>query len=155
VGIDVHWISSPTGEGIAALRGRLEGKVSVMLGQSGVGKSTLVNALDPTALQLTGATREVDSRGRHTTTSSRLIPMTGGGALVDTPGIRELAPDVTDLHAAAKAYPELQPYLGRCRFQDCAHLGESGCALEEAAIELPEVRRGLDRLRRLIESQQD
>ena len=154
-GFEVHWIGSPTGEGVDGLRDRLQGNVSVMLGQSGVGKSTLVNALDPTALQLTGETREVDSRGRHTTTSSRLIPMAGGGALVDTPGIRQLAPDVSSLHDAAKAYPELQPYLGGCRFPDCAHLGESGCALEEAAVEQPEVRRGLDRLRRFIEAQEE
>ncbi len=153
-GIGQHFISSPTGEGIPGLRAALEGRVAVVLGHSGVGKSTLVNALDPEATQLTGATREEDARGRHTTTSSRLIPW-AGGALVDTPGIRQLAPDVEDIEPLARSIPELAPWLGRCRFTDCAHVGEPGCALEEAAEASEEVRQGLDRLRRLVESQQD
>lgn len=153
-GVETHFVSSPSGEGIEALKRALEGKVAVVLGHSGVGKSTLINALDPEALQLAGAIREEDGRGRHTTTSSRLIPW-AGGALVDTPGVRQLAPDVQETEQLAQSIPELTPWLGRCRFADCAHVGEPGCAVEEAAMASDEVRAGLERLRRLVDSQQD
>ena len=154
-GIDVHLVGSPTGEGIDELRDSLAGRVAVLLGHSGVGKSTLVNALDPDAGQATGAVREGDGKGRHTTTSSRLVPFLAGGALVDTPGVRQLVPDVTDVDALARAIPELTPYLGQCRFTDCAHVGEPGCAVAVAAEGDDGVAGALRRLQRLIASSGD
>ncbi|MEM1451332.1 MAG: ribosome small subunit-dependent GTPase A [Planctomycetota bacterium] len=151
-GVDVHLVGSPTGEGIDELRESLRGRVAVLLGHSGVGKSTLVNALDPEAGLATGAVRASDGRGRHTTTASRLVPFVEGGALVDTPGVRQLVPRVTDADELARAVPELAPYLGRCRFHDCAHVGEPGCAVEAAAAEDADVAAALGRLRRLIAS---
>lgn len=127
------------------------GRVAVALGHSGVGKSTLVNALDPDAEQATGAVREQDGRGRHTTTSSRLLPF-AGGALVDTPGLRELAPFVEDVDSLMATIPELAPLTGQCRYADCAHAGEPGCAVEAAAAADPSVARALARFRRLVAS---
>lgn len=148
----VHLVSSVTGTGIEALREELDGRVAVLFGHSGVGKSTLINALDPSAGQLTGAVRASDGRGRHTTTSSRLLPMAGGGALVDTPGVRELVPLPEDLDGIVEAIPELRPLVGRCRYRDCAHGAEPGCALREAGEEDEAVRRALGRLERLLSS---
>lgn len=145
-------VGSLTGEGVPELKQALRSSVSVFFGLSGVGKSTLVNALDPDAGQSTGEVREEDGRGRHTTTSSRLIPFMDGGALVDTPGIRVLVPDVHDLASQIETIPELQPLVGACRYNDCAHAGEVGCAITAAAETNPEVAAGLVRWRRLLES---
>jgi len=150
-GVPVHVVSSVTGEGVDAVRQLLVGRVAVVLGHSGVGKSTLVNALDPDADQPTGAVREKDGRGRHTTTSSRLLPF-AGGALVDTPGLRELAPVVDDVDGLMATIPELAPMAGQCRYADCAHTGEPGCAVEAAAAADATVERALARFRRLVAS---
>ncbi len=150
-GYGVHLVASPTGEGIAGLRELVTGQVTVLLGHSGVGKSTLVNALDPSAGQLTGEVREEDGRGRHTTTSSRLIPFADGGGLVDTPGIRQLVPEVHDPAELAASIPELLPLLGRCRFADCAHGAEPGCAVKAAAESDPSVAAAVQRWHRLLE----
>jgi ribosome biogenesis GTPase len=156
-GVSVHFVGAPTGVGLAPLREALVGRVAVLLGHSGVGKSTLVNALDPTAAQPVGDVREHDGRGRHTTTTSRLIqfrPLADGpiGALVDTPGVRQLVPDGADVARLAEGLPELAPHLGRCRFRDCAHGGEPGCAVAQAAADDPRVNAALGRLVRLVGS---
>jgi ribosome biogenesis GTPase len=156
-GISVHFVGAPTGVGLARLREALAGRVAVLLGHSGVGKSTLVNALDPTAAQPVGDVRQHDGRGRHTTTTSRLIqlrPLADGpiGALVDTPGVRQLVPDGAEVARLAEGLPELAPHLGRCRFRDCAHSGEPGCVVAEAAADDPRVRAALARLERLVGS---
>lgn len=150
-GVPVHAVSSVSGEGVGAVRDLVLGRVAVVLGHSGVGKSTLVNALDPAADQLTGDVREQDGRGRHTTTSSRLLPF-AGGALVDTPGLRELAPVVEDPAALMATIPELGPLVGRCRYSDCAHAGEPGCAVIEAAEADASIGAALARFRRLVAS---
>ncbi len=151
-GLAVHWTAAPLGTGIDVLRATLAGKVAVVLGHSGVGKSTLVNALDPAAQQRTGAVRAGDDKGRHTTTASRLIPFVAGGALVDTPGIRQLAPDTRDVVALARSIPELAPYLDGCRYVDCSHAGEPGCRVQAAAASHPRVAGALKRLQRLVDS---
>ena len=156
-GVPVHLVGAPTGVGLAPLREALAGRVTVLLGHSGVGKSTLVNALDPAAARPVGDVREQDGRGRHTTTASRLVPfrpIPDGplGALVDTPGVRQLVPDGADVARLAEGLPELAPHLGRCRFRDCAHAGEPGCAVALAAADDPRVRGALARLVRLVSS---
>src|SRR5690606_25223815 len=91
-GVPVHLVDSLSGEGIEPVRAYLEGgKTAVFLGASGVGKSTLTNALIGHEVLETGAVREADGRGRHTTTARHLVPLPGGGALIDTPGIRSIA----------------------------------------------------------------
>lgn len=113
----------------------------VLLGASGAGKSTLTNALLGTATQETNEVRGSDSRGRHTTTRARLLPLPWGAFLVDTPGVRTLGLAADDDDVAA-AFPEIDALSARCRFRDCAHDTEPGCAVRAAVAEgaLPEAR---------------
>lgn len=156
LGHATHFVSAPTGEGLDGLRRQLAGRVSVLLGHSGVGKSTLINALDPSAARAVGTVRESDGRGKHTTTASRLVPFLcegeAYGALVDTPGVRALVPDAEGVAGLAAGIPELAPYLGQCRFSDCSHSGEPGCALLEHTRVDPALASALERLRRLVAS---
>jgi ribosome biogenesis GTPase len=101
------------------------------LGSSGAGKSTLINALIGKDLMATGAIREDDSRGRHTTTHRQLIALPEGGALIDTPGMREL--QLTgDEESLSSAFSDIEALAERCRFRDCSHDTEPGCAIREA-----------------------
>ena len=112
----------------AALAPRLADATAVLLGSSGAGKSTLMNSLLGNPAQRTGATRDSDDRGRHTTTARSLHPLPGGGCLIDTPGVRELRPtgDETD---AVDAFEDIHALATRCRFNDCRHEREPGCAV--------------------------
>ena len=123
--------SSITGDGVGDVADRLApGRTAVLLGPSGAGKSTLINALSATALL---ATREVDEfgEGRHASVRRELIQLPGGGAVIDTPGLREVfawvSEDVIDA-----AFADVAAYAERCRFRDCAHEQEPGCAVREA-----------------------
>lgn len=152
-GAPVIAVSAVTGGGLEALRARLApGETAVVLGSSGVGKSTLVNALAGGAVMATGAIREDDARGRHTTTHRELILLPGGGLILDTPGMRELA--LWDAEAGVSAaYADLEALFPHCRFRDCAHRTEPGCAVQAAiaAGELDEGRlRGWRKLQREV-----
>lgn len=120
-------------EGLPALRDLLRGRCSVFTGQSGVGKSSLLNALDP---DLGLRTAEISARwrtGRHTTSTARLVPLAGGGYVVDTPGMREVGTWGVDPDSLGPCFPEFRPYLDGCRFDNCRHLAEPECAVRRAA----------------------
>lgn len=116
--------------GLAAL---LDGHTSILVGQSGVGKTTLVNALLPGLDERTGELSADSGKGRHTTTTARLFPLPGGGALIDSPGIREFGLWHMDRVDVERGFREFRDRIGQCRFRDCRHEGEPGCALAEAA----------------------
>ncbi|HEX2075265.1 MAG TPA: ribosome small subunit-dependent GTPase A [Geodermatophilus sp.] len=131
LGVDVLAVSARTGEGLDAVRALLApGRTAAMVGPSGVGKSSLVNALVGAAVV---ATREIrdDGRGRHTTTVRELHRLPGGGLLIDTPGMRELGLHADD-GGVDTAYADVAELAAGCRFRDCAHRTEPGCAVAAA-----------------------
>jgi ribosome biogenesis GTPase len=141
-GVPVHAVSAVTGRGLLELRGYLgPGRTAVLLGTSGVGKSTLVNALAGEELLATQEIREDDGRGRHTTSHRELVLLPGGGLILDTPGMRELG--LWDAAAGVSdAFEDVEKLFADCRFADCAHESEPGCAVRRALADgtLDEVR---------------
>lgn len=132
LGVPVHPVSSTLGQGVDALLPYLvSGKTVACLGSSGAGKSTLINALLGEETMATGATREDDSRGRHTTTHRQLLPLPGGGSLIDTPGMRELQLTGDD-ESLSSAFEDIETLAQHCNFRDCGHGNEPGCAIREA-----------------------
>jgi len=132
MGVPVHRVSAKTGEGVDALATYLRpGWTVSFLGSSGVGKSTLINRLLGREAQKTGDVREGDDRGRHTTTHRELFLAPGGGLLIDTPGLRELQLWEGD-QGIETAFSDVEELAGQCRFADCRHQGEPGCAIVEA-----------------------
>ena len=132
-GLERFLTSAPEGFGIAELRTRLVGFTSVLLGESGAGKSRLVNAILGAEVAVTGAVREGDAKGRHTTTNRQLHLVPGGGVIIDSPGIREvgLAGDEESVDAT---FTDVEALGLECRFNDCAHTGEPGCAVAAAVL---------------------
>ena len=136
-GFPVLRTSAVTGEGTEGLAAALKGRTAAFSGNSGVGKSSLLNVLDPTLHLLTGEVSDKLGRGRHTTRHVQLFPLSGG-YLADTPGFGSF--DVEQMESVRKedlqyCFREFAPYLGKCRFNDCAHLKEPDCAVLEALAE--------------------
>jgi ribosome biogenesis GTPase len=128
----VHVLNPKSGEGLEPLRGYVgRGRTCALLGSSGVGKSTIVNGLVGAEVRKTRAVREADSKGRHTTTHRELVPVPGGGLLLDTPGMREL--QLWDVGGAVEqTFHDVERHADECRFSDCRHRGEPGCAVKAA-----------------------
>jgi ribosome biogenesis GTPase len=130
-GLEVHVTSTKDRTGLDELAHRLAGGTSVLLGESGAGKSSLVNALLGSDAAVTGGVRAGDAKGRHTTTNRQVHVLAGGGVVIDTPGIREVGL-AGDEDAVDAAFVDIDDLAATCRFNDCAHEGEPGCAVAAA-----------------------
>lgn len=135
IGYEIIHASTISQHGLDRLGYMLQDKVSVFVGQSGVGKSSLVAALLPQAEVRVGALMEGSGLGRHTTSTARYYHLPGGGAIIDSPGVREFQLWPMDRMTLAQGFVEFRPFLGTCRFRDCRHREEPGCALHLAMAE--------------------
>lgn len=135
LGYEVHLVSAETGFGIERLRTRVAGAASVVTGQSGVGKSSLLNAIEPGLALRVQSVSEETQKGRHTTTTAELLPLTIGGFVVDTPGIRQFQLWDVIPEEVAGYFRDLRPYVSKCRFPDCTHTHEDDCAVKDAVAD--------------------
>ena len=131
-GYRVFSVSVKTGLGLDALFAEMRREVSLVAGPSGVGKSSLLNALQPGLRLRTGEVSDRARRGTHTTVAAVMVPLTGGGFLVDTPGFSEVGIWGVEPRELARCFPDIEPFVGECRFQDCMHTKEPGCAVRHA-----------------------
>jgi ribosome biogenesis GTPase len=132
IGYETQTISTQTGEGLDVVKHWLPGRISVVTGKSGVGKSSLLNAINPDLALSVGAVSTTLNKGRHTTTMAQLIPLGNGGYVADTPGIREIALWNIPQDQLEYGFREFEPYLGECRFGNCVHQNEPDCAIRGA-----------------------
>jgi ribosome biogenesis GTPase len=142
-------VSSQAAQGIADLRSMLAGGVTLLVGQSGVGKSSLVNALSPDAAAQTAELTR-DAEGRHTTTTARWYQLGANTAIIDAPGVRDFAPPASLVRAAERGFVEIHRLGVGCRFNDCRHLEEPGCAVRTAVASGEIAARRYESYRRLF-----
>jgi len=135
LGYTVIRTSCKTAPGIIGLQSVLKDKTSILAGQSGVGKSSLINQLIPDLQIQTGELSSATGKGTHTTTSTMMYQLTDGGYLVDSPGVWEYGLWKLEDHELATGFIEFEPWLGQCRFNNCLHASEPGCAIKQAVAD--------------------
>jgi ribosome biogenesis GTPase len=150
IGYPVLRTSKRLAEGVDALRERLAGETSALVGQSGVGKSSLTNRLIPGVEAAVDEVSRASESGRHTTSTASLYALPSGGELIDSPGVRDFAPPLPAPRNIAGGYREIAVAAADCRFRDCLHLREPGCAVAEANLAGRVSARRLDSYRRLL-----
>ncbi|MGB5494918.1 MAG: small ribosomal subunit biogenesis GTPase RsgA [Sedimenticolaceae bacterium] len=138
LGYPVIQISAKTEHGLEPLQRRLRGQTSILVGQSGVGKSSLVNALIPRETVTEGVLSDATGLGRHTTSAATLYHLESGGELIDSPGVRSFRLGPLSREQLERGFREFLPLIGQCRFHNCVHLAEPGCAIR-AAVEAGEI----------------
>lgn len=134
VGYTVLRVSGTTGEGIDTLRGMLAGRTSLFSGHSGVGKSTLINQLLPGLELRTKEVSDWSGKGMHTTTFAEMFDLPDGGAIIDTPGVREFGLVDIEEEELAHYFPEMRARMDDCQFNNCKHINEPGCAIKQAVV---------------------
>ncbi len=132
LGIRILPVSAHSGEGMAELRQSAAGLSNILVGPSGVGKSSLIRALLPETKPLIASHDDPGQAGRHTTTVARWYPDTAGGAWIDSPGVRDFTPTISSIEALKRGFPDLMNLAPDCRFRDCSHHDEPGCAVIDA-----------------------
>lgn len=135
IGYPCLLVSAQSGRNMDALRALLAGRNSILVGESGVGKSSLINRLVPDQEARVGELTSDARHGRHTTTTTYLYHLESDGCIIDSPGVRAFTPCLTDYEQVASGFREFAPYVDRCRFRNCRHQGDAGCALDEAVAE--------------------
>ena len=151
IGYPIARTSARATPGIGALVDRLKGHVSVLVGQSGTGKSSLLNSLAPEARAVTQEISQASEEGRHTTTTAVLHRLASGGDLIDSPGVRDYAPPLPSIRDIGSGFVEIARTAAGCRFQDCLHASEPACAVREA-VKAGEIHgRRFESYRRLVE----
>ena len=139
--VPVLQVSAHTGFGMESFRDAAAGGSNILVGQSGVGKSSLIQAMLPEQSLRVGEVGH-SGEGRHTTTTARWYPFAGGGAWIDSPGVRDFTPEITNVNELARGFPDLDDCADGCRFRNCTHRSEPGCAVRQAVNQgtLPEGR---------------
>ena len=132
VGYTVHRTSAESGEHLDDLRQSIGMRTAILVGQSGVGKSSLINLLSGPSKQKTAGISEKSGEGRHTTVNSMMLPLPGGGAVIDSPGVRDYAPALGAVTEAETGFREIRKAAGDCRFANCRHMREPDCAVKRA-----------------------
>ena len=155
IGYQTICLSASNGENMQLLDSYLSHGTSIVVGQSGVGKSSLINQLLPDVNALTGAVSDVSGLGQHTTTASRLYHLKQGGSLIDSPGIREFGLWHLEKDQITQGYREFQTVLGTCKFRDCKHQNDPGCAIRQAVEEGKISQLRFENYHRLIESREE
>ena len=154
IGYDVLSVSAKTADGFESLKDYLRNKTAIFVGQSGVGKSSLINRLQPQANAVVGSLSIGKEKGTHTTTVSRLFHFAHGGVLIDSPGIREFSLTHLTQEQVINSFIDFRPYLGRCKFRDCLHKSEPGCSLLDAISQKKILQSRFDNYHQIIISQE-
>ncbi|MDA9556752.1 small ribosomal subunit biogenesis GTPase RsgA [Vibrio sp.] len=152
IGYEVIFVSKTSREGLNELESRLTDKINIFVGQSGVGKSSLVNALMPELDIEEGEVSTNSGLGQHTTTAARLYHIPSGGDLIDSPGVREFGLWHLEADEVTKAFIEFRPFIGECRFRDCKHQNDPGCELQQAVEDDKINKTRFDNYHRILES---